>query len=87
LRETNLYKFTLTMVSELSLTGARLPVRGILPIALRARAGHKTDIPVDIIAQAAVSGGYPRRTKQLKNQVDVPASLRHNSIHVCQSLF
>jgi magnesium chelatase family protein len=47
------------MVGELALTGAVRPVKGVLPIALRARAEGKTGIlvPPDNAAEAAVVAG------------------------------
>jgi magnesium chelatase family protein len=48
-----------TMVGELALNGAVRPVKGVLPIALRARADRKTGIlvPVENAAEAAVASG------------------------------
>jgi magnesium chelatase family protein len=47
------------MVGELALTGALRPVKGVLPIALRAREEHKTGIlvPPENAAEAAVVSG------------------------------
>jgi magnesium chelatase family protein len=47
------------MVGELALTGAVRPVKGVLPIALRARADGKTGllVPADNAAEAAVVDG------------------------------
>jgi magnesium chelatase family protein len=47
------------MVGELALTGAVRPVKGVLPIALRARADGKTGllVPPDNAAEAAVVNG------------------------------
>src|SRR5499433_2868084 len=47
------------IVGELALTGAVRPVKGILPLALRARAEGKTGVlvPADNAAEAAVVGG------------------------------
>src|SRR5579862_5849174 len=47
------------LTGELALTGAVRPVKGVLPIALRARAEHKTGVlvPVENAAEAAVVQG------------------------------
>ncbi len=47
------------IVGELALTGAVRPVKGVLPIALRARAEHKVGllVPADNAAEAAVVEG------------------------------
>ena len=47
------------IVGELALTGAVRPVKGVLPIALRARAENKTGVlvPAENAAEAAVVSG------------------------------
>src|ERR1041385_3655125 len=47
------------IVGELALTGAVRPVKGVLPIALRARGEHKVGVlvPVENAAEAAVVDG------------------------------